>query len=176
MLSLHEPSGSIRPDRQNSHLWRTTPAANFCKDRTVPVRRVPCTVDRALRRFEEETSPKRHPMIAETARGPMVRRHYCCTDLLAEVKTIPPIAHGNSDISHAGLRDRVVAQRCKEARLMNVPKLFQRPQVHVIVVVVRHQDCMDRGQITQRDCRRIVPARSDETKRASPFRPDRVHQ
>ena len=46
---------------------------------------------------------------------------------------------------------------------MGLPELLQGRQIHVIVVIVRHEERVDWGRTSQSDCGRIVPAGTDDS-------------
>lgn len=68
----------------------------------------------------------------------------------------------------------IYAKRDEETWCVPIVQNSKRPRIEVIVVVVRQNDDMDRGQILQRERRRNLSLWPDKLERPHTFRPDRV--
>ena len=71
---------------------------------------------------------------------------------------------------------RVVAERGDDARPVAAPEAAQRGDVHVVVVIMGEQDCVDGRQIGQCDARRLMAARAGEGERTGAVGPDWIDQ
>ena len=151
-------------------------AKDLREDGSITEGRISGAIDGGMRRCEEEAAPQSHAPITKTTRGPMIRRHDGCANLPGESKGAPPISCGDIGVSYGGAQEGVVAQRHKEARVVSLRKMFERCEVHVVVVIVRHQDCMDGRQIAQCDSRWIMAARAKKTEWNGPFGPDWIDE
>ena len=143
MLGLHKPTRGIRPDRQHGQGKRSEPFTKFVEDPAVPVGRISRTVDVAQRRFEHKAAPKRHALVSQPARRPVVRRHNRYAQAIRQRKAFPPVARcdlcrGQSRTDHG-----IIAKRGQQKRAVRLQELPNRRKIHVIVVIVRQQNGMD---------------------------------
>src|SRR5580698_9387171 len=65
MLILHEPTGLVRADRQDSQVRRPETRANVGENSTIAVSGITHVIDTCRVRPDDETTPQRHSAIAE---------------------------------------------------------------------------------------------------------------
>ena len=149
---------------------------DVAKDRPVAVAGIPDMVDRAARRLDQEGRPQRHAPVADPARRPMLRGRKRHIYRGRERDPLAPVVGLGTQGRVVTAQDRVVAERHDDAAGMDPRQRRQGREIHVVVMVVRDEDRVERRQCFHRDAGRAHALRPGEGERAGAPRPDRVDE
>ncbi len=89
---------------------------------------------------------------------------------------IAPIARRDARVGNPAMDDDIIAQRRDDPRIVPGMERFQRGHVEMIVVIVRQQYRIDRGQSIQFDTQGRHAPGTGEGHGACAIRPDRIGQ
>jgi len=164
VLRLHEPARLIssywkqsqsKPWVRPSHITEGAAIAETC---------IADKVDAAARLIDHKRRPQGVPSVFNPARRPVVRAAKLNDNAIIQAKTVPPVADLDHDRRIGRADDGVVAKRCDDPRLIASPKSRKRGDIHVVIVVVADQHCVDGRQVVKGDAGRGVSRRSSKIK------------
>ena len=176
VLCLHEPSRRVGADRENRDQRRAKPFADLFKNCSVAISSVSRAIDQARRRFQNISSPKRHPPIPKSARGPVIRGHYRHADIFRDGKHCPPIPGLHFNLRRVRVDYCVVPMRSENPRAMDFPKPSHSVGVKVVVVIMGYEQRIDRRQILKSNGGWIVAVRPGPLDRARARGPHWINQ
>src|SRR6185369_4224481 len=129
-----------------------------------------------VRRWHQhEPAPQRGVAVERSASGEVLCRYADQLHSSVQLNLIPPIHLMCAPITEL-LEATAVAEPGIKLRIVFAPELPERPDIHVVVMVVTEQHSVNLRQILKTNSRRTYPCRSHPLQRARSSRPYRIRQ
>jgi hypothetical protein len=94
----------------------------------------------------------------------------------ADRDALAPIERARIQLGVGAAQQRIVAERRQDRTRAQAREPRQRGDVHVVVVVVRDEDGVERRQVAKRDAGRRGALRAQNPERTRPLGPNRIEQ
>ena len=168
----HEPARLVGANRDQREIDRAQPGADLGE--VAAVARITREIDRLPSDPDAEASPQRSIPVAQAASREVLGRRARNRDV-PDALVRPPIELGHASQADA-MEEARISKRRDERRSEPRIELAERLGLHVVVVIVTHEDDIDRRQLRDGVCRRSNATRTKAPERSCVTREHRIRE